>query len=59
MFSNMVELSYMKFAVYIRGGQLVAYGPNVAHLARHNDFSSLQKHSWKIFKSEISSNLPQ
>jgi len=49
----------MKFAVYIRGGQLVAYGPNVAHLARHNDFSSLQKHSWKIFKSEISSNLPQ
>jgi len=36
-----------------RGGQLATRGP---HVARHSVFNDPQKHSGKIFKSEISSN---
>jgi len=40
--------------VYARGGQLAARGP---HVARHSVFSGPWKHSGKIIKSEISSEL--
>jgi len=42
--------------IYNRGGQLATRGP---HVARHSDFSGPWKHSGKIIKSEISSNLSQ
>jgi len=40
----------------IQDGELAAYRPNVP---RHIVFSGLWKHSGKIFKSNISSNLSQ
>jgi len=42
--------------LYGSGGQLAARGPHVAH---HSIFSGLRRHSGKIIKSEISSNLSQ
>ena len=42
------------FVIYSRGGQLAARGP---HVARRSVFSGPRKHSEKIFKLKISSNL--
>jgi len=50
------RLAFLRTVLYTTAGQLAASKPSVAH---HIVFSGSWKHSGKIFKSNISSNLSQ